>query len=123
LGDLVKILREQHIIGVRLIDYVIANSDEKALSNEGTRKKIRAHLRLFVDMYLAHMAREDTDIFPAFRTVTTQDELNTLGALFDQNERDRFGENNLEKINVVIAHIEQMLGIDDMTRFTRDMPQ
>jgi hemerythrin-like domain-containing protein len=120
---LIQILREQHIMGSRLTDYIIANSDEVRLRDPENRKKIVAYLRLYIDMYLPHAAFEDTEIFPAFRALASKDELDALGALFRERQIQVLGENAIEKINVVISHIESLLGIDNIAHYTARVTQ
>jgi hypothetical protein len=44
-------------------------------------------MRLFIRMYEPHAAREDTVLFPAFRTLVGAKELDALKDIFEERER------------------------------------
>ncbi|PUA35693.1 hypothetical protein C8Z91_28915 [Paenibacillus elgii] len=69
-------------------------------------------------MYEPHEAREDTDLFPALRSIVTPKEFKNLGELFEEIEEKRFGKNGFQRIVQFISRIEQTLGIYDLSQFT-----
>jgi hemerythrin-like domain-containing protein len=116
--DLVKTLREQHLQGRRLTSYLITHANETDLRDRSIRKEVKNFLHEFIDMYRPHEAREDTVLFPAFKTIVTQQEYNRLGDLFEEREQQLFGKNGFEKIVEEVAAIEKALGIYELSKFT-----
>jgi hemerythrin-like domain-containing protein len=118
LVHLVKILREQHEAGRKLI----ADLQGRATAaNQGTmagREKIRGLLNAFSRMYRPHAAWEDTVLYPAFRSVITPAEFDALGDAFENREQQLFGKDGFEKIVAEVAGVEQELGHFELELFT-----
>jgi hemerythrin-like domain-containing protein len=118
LTDLVAILRTQHERGRTLTDLIRANATQQALKNTETRKKTRSYIQQFVRMYNPHEAREDTVLFPEFRRIVSQNEYDSLGEEFEDQEHRLFGEDGFETYVEKVAALEKTLGINDLGLFT-----
>jgi hemerythrin superfamily protein len=73
-------------------------------------------------MYLNHAAREDTIVFPAWKTALSARQLDELGDKFEEIEKQQFGTDGFEDAVKRIADIEQRLGVSDLARFTPPPP-
>ena len=69
-------------------------------------------------MYRPHEAREDTIVFPAFKTTLTQKEYDRLGDEFEDREHQLFGKEGFDGVIIKITAIEKSLGIYDLSKFT-----
>jgi hemerythrin-like domain-containing protein len=105
----------QHARGRQLTQLILAGSSN-AYTNNG--EQLSANMTAFVRMYQPHEAREDTVVFPTFRSISTPDELNQLGATFADLQRQQFGPNGFSEYVDKVAAIEQSLGIYDLNQFT-----
>jgi hemerythrin-like domain-containing protein len=117
LTDLVATLRKQHDAGRRLTDVALALA-AKSRQDEDARRKTMASLQAFIRMYRPHEAREDTELFPAIRSIVSAHELDSLGEEFEKNEHKQFGGDGFEIYVGRVATIEKALGINDLSRFT-----
>jgi hemerythrin-like domain-containing protein len=117
LADLVKVLRDQHKAGRRLMDEALAilKADEKTAVGRARLAKV---LRLFNRLYTAHAAHEDTVLFPAVRKIMTPKEYDTMGDRFEDAETNLFGEHGFEKVVEQVAGLEKTLGLADLAQFT-----
>jgi hemerythrin-like domain-containing protein len=115
LVDLVDTLYTQHQKGRVLTDRTLALA-----SGRGQRPQLRETLHLFVRMYEPHEAREDTVLFPAFRTIVSKHEYDSLGEEFERKENQLFGGDGFEKNVAAVAAIEKRLGIYNLAQFTPD---
>jgi hemerythrin-like domain-containing protein len=118
LTDLVAVLRTQHERGRTLTDMIRTNANHPALKNDETRKKTLSYVRQFVRMYNPHEAREDTVLFPEFRRIVSQNEYDSLGEEFEDQEHKLFGEDGFERYVAKVAALEVLLGINDLGIFT-----
>ena len=118
LTDLVAVLRTQHERGRTLTDLIRTSANQRALKNSETRKKTLLYVRQFVRMYNPHEAREDTVLFPEFRRIVSQNEYDSLGEDFEDQEHKLFGEDGFEKYVEKVADLEKTLGINDLGLFT-----
>jgi len=75
-------------------------------------------LQKFTTMYRPHTAREETIIFPAFRTIVSPEEYEALGELFEQKEKEQFGDNGFQELVDEVSELERVLGIYDLSDFT-----
>ena len=73
-------------------------------------------------MYRPHEAREDTVLFPAFRSVVTPQEYSSLGEEFEEKEHQLFGEEGFSGIVEQTAAIERALGIYELNQFKQRVP-
>lgn len=118
LVDLVDVLMEQHQAGRRMTDTVMRLSTAQALKSEEDRRTLANTLRRFIRMYNPHAAREDTVLFPAFRSIVSSHEYDSLGEEFEEKEHRLFGDDGFEIMVDRIATIEKALGIYDLAQFT-----
>lgn len=115
---LVKILRGQHEAGRKLLDYLQHHAGLVTARNFVHRAQLEAHLRLLTRMYRAHMAREDTILLPALRSIVSPQEFVALGKKFQEQTQARFGPDGYEKMPAEVGDLEKMLGIYDLEEFT-----
>ena len=69
-------------------------------------------------MYRPHEAREDTVLFPAFRSVVSGHEYDALGEDFEKKEDELFGQDGFFKVVDQVAQLEKKLGIFELSQFT-----
>ena len=69
-------------------------------------------------MYRPHEAREDTVLFPQFRSLLTKKEFDELSEKSEQLEHTLFGKSGFEANIYGIESIEKELGIYDLNQFT-----
>ena len=105
--DLVTTLREQHQAGRKLTAAIL----------QAKGKNLADPMRMFIRMYEPHAAREDTVLFPAFRTLVSAKELDHLKDVFEDKERALPG-GGFEKMVAEVAQLEQAMGIGDLSRVT-----
>jgi hemerythrin-like domain-containing protein len=110
--ELVAILRRQHERGRQVTDDIVQ------LANAGASPQLAQLIRNFERMYRPHAAREDTVLFPAFRSVVGRAAYRELGEQFEEQEHARFGQHGFENAVLEVARLEATLGIGDLARFT-----
>jgi len=81
-------------------------------------EKLADTLRSFLRMYRPHEAREDTVLFPAFRTIVSAHEYDALGDDFEKKEDELFGDEGFFKVVDQVAQLEKKLGIYELAQFT-----
>jgi hemerythrin-like domain-containing protein len=119
LVSLVDTLQAQHKAGRDLtakIRELASTASLKLISTDS--EKLSDALREFLRMYRPHEAREDTVLFPAFRSIVSPHEYDALGDDFEKKEDDLFGDEGFFKVVDQIAGLEKRLGIYDLAQFT-----
>lgn len=119
LVNLVDTLQAQHKAGRELtakIKELAGVATLKYVSSDG--EKLSDALRAFVRMYRPHEAREDTVLFPAFRSIVSAHEYDALGDDFEKKENELFGEGGFFKVVEQVAELEKKLGIYELAQFT-----
>lgn len=117
LVDLVATLRHQHRVGRGLTDTIQRLANPTSIKDPTSRQKLVATMQLFMRMYRPHEAREDTVLFPAFRSVVTPKEFDALREQFEDKEHELFGKEGFEGIVAQVGKLERMLGIYDLNQF------
>jgi hemerythrin-like domain-containing protein len=123
LVNLVDTLLAQHKAGRLLtaqIRELAALPTLKYVSDKGASDadKLADALRAFLRMYRPHEAREDTVLFPAFRSIVSPHEYDALGDDFEKKEDELFGDEGFFKVVDQVAELEKKLGIYDLSQFT-----
>jgi len=118
LVDLVATLLAQHQAGRRLTAQIEQLAHAGNLKDEDKRHELSGNLRVFVHMYRPHESREDTVLFPAFRSIVSKHEYDSLGDDFEKKEDQLFGEEGFLKVVDQVAELEKKLGIYDLGQFT-----
>ena len=117
LNNLVQVLQVQHRIGRRITEKIIRLSQLVNISREDIKELITL-LASFNTMYRPHDARESTILFPAFREIVSNHELEIVGDRFLEREEKLFGAPYFEVMLARIVKIEKVLGIYDLEQFT-----
>jgi hemerythrin-like domain-containing protein len=118
LVGLVDTLQAQHKAGRELTAQI------RELAGLGTFKyvsdgeKLADALHAFLRMYRPHEAREDTVLFPAFRSIVSAHEYDALGDDFEKKEDELFGDEGFFKVVDQVAQLEKKLGIYELAQFT-----
>jgi hemerythrin-like domain-containing protein len=115
------VLITQHKRGREITDYVLAMSRGAKLG-AASGVALADVLDGFVRMYQHHAAREDTIVFPAWKAALGERQVDQMGELFEQIERQQFGHDGFEDAVKQIGDIEGTLGIADIAQFTPPPP-
>jgi hemerythrin-like domain-containing protein len=117
----VDVLVAQHQRGRELTDFILAKAGKGSIAT-GDAEMLAGVLDGFEVMYAHHAAREDTIVFPAWKDALSGRQLDEIGDLFEEIERQQFGKDGFEDAVAQIAQIEQALGIADIAQFTPPAP-
>lgn len=118
LVELVQVLRQQHQAGHRLTDTIKNRAPAAMRQNVDDQKVVVEAMHSSIRLYRPHAAREDTVLFPAFRSLVSSQEYDALGEEFEAKEHALFGDDGFEKIVDEVAQLEKTLGIYDLAQFT-----
>jgi hemerythrin-like domain-containing protein len=116
--ELVRVLRVQHERGRVLTDLIKRGANSRDIKDRTKRQGLIRDINSFIRMYNPHEAREDTVLFPAFRTLVSSNEYDSLGEEFEDEEHKLFGEDGFEKIVETVAGLEKSIDIYDLDKFT-----
>ncbi|MGO8760449.1 MAG: hemerythrin domain-containing protein [Desulfobaccales bacterium] len=118
LVELVKVLYQQHQAGRKLTAALQGLLSRDRWGKAPERQQAAVYLHAFSRMYRPHAAREDTVLYPAFRTVISPKEFLDLGEKFEAKEEKLFGKDGFEKVVAQVADLERRLGIYQLSQFT-----
>ena len=115
------VLTAQHQRGREITDYILAVTSASKIS-AAHAEPLAGVLESFVLMYENHAAREDTIVFPAWKTNFSNKQLDELGDEFEDIEKKMFGKDGFEDAEHKISQIEATLGFADLAQFTPPPP-
>jgi hemerythrin-like domain-containing protein len=118
---LVDTLLAQHKAGRVLTAQIRELAATATLKYVSDTEKLADALKSFIRMYRPHEAREDTVLFPAFRSIVSPHEYDALGDDFEKKEDELFGEDGFFRVVDQVAGLEKKLGLYDLTQFTPDV--
>jgi hemerythrin-like domain-containing protein len=114
------VLTAQHQRGREITDYVLAVTGQKIGKQHGDA--LAQIFESFTIMYQNHAAREDTIVFPAWKTNYTNKQLDEIGDKFEDIEHKTFGKDGFDDAEHTISQIEETLGFADLAQFTPPAP-
>jgi hemerythrin-like domain-containing protein len=115
------ILVAQHRRGRELTQYVLsATRNGKVAASAGA--DLAGVFDSLDRMYENHAAREDTIVFPAWKSGFTNKQLDEKGDEFEEIEHRMFGHDGFEDAERKISEIERKLGLADLAMFTAPPP-
>ena len=117
LTDLIDVLLKQHRSGRKITEEIIQLTRQETRTDTENNRLIEL-LTSFNTMYRPHEAREDTVLFPSFRKLVSQNEYDSLGEEFENNEQRIFGKDGFETMVEKVSMIEKQLGIFELSQFT-----
>lgn len=115
------ILVAQHQRGREITDYLMAVTNAPRIAAQHGEPLARA-LQGLVLMYENHAAREDTIVFPAWKTNFSNKQLDELSDQFEDIEHKMFGKDGFEDAEKTISNIEATFGFTDISQFTPPPP-
>ena len=115
------ILVAQHQRGREITDYILAVTTSSRISSANA-EPLAGVFEGFVRMYENHAAREDTIIFPAWKTNFTDKQLDEISDQFEDIEHKMFGKDGFDDAEQKISSIESTLGFSDLEQFTPSRP-
>jgi len=118
LVDLVDVLLAQHQAGRRVTARIQQLATATVVKDAAKRRDLSDVLQSFIRMYRPHEAREDTVLFPAFHSIVSKNEYDSLGEEFEKKEDELFGEDGFFKVLDQAASLEKKLGIYELSKFT-----
>jgi hemerythrin-like domain-containing protein len=116
--NLVDTLAAQHKAGRDLTAQIRELASVATLKYVSDSEKLADALRAFLRLYRPHEAREDTVLFPAFRSIVSAHEYDSLGDDFEKKEDELFGEDGFFKVVDQVAELEKKLGLYELSQFT-----
>lgn len=120
-GGLVDTLLKQHQRGREITAFILSATASGTVSAANAEPLARA-FETFVRMYQNHTAREDTVIFPAWKNILSESEIEELGEKFEDIEKAQFGGDGFESAVKQVDGIERALGFADLSLFTAPPP-
>lgn len=120
LAALCATLRAQHARGREITAFVLDATREGL--RPGAQQLLANALDNQVRMLSAHAAREDSEVFPAFRRGVSEAQYTELAERFAALEQREFGPSGLEALLRQVAQAEQALGLADLAGFTAPPP-
>jgi len=118
LEPLVATLRAQHAAGRTVTGRILANTRPALFAQDRAKRAVGSDLQAFIRMYRPHAAREDTVLFPRFRTLFNEKAYDALGEKFEAQEHKLLGAGGFEGALAEVTQLERTLGIEELSQFT-----
>lgn len=115
-------LLEQHRSGRAITDYILDAAAKPALSTTEAPRLARVMVSLN-RMYEPHAAREDTELFPAWKSALGSKAYAEMGEKFEEIERRTFGGDGFDEALAQIVRIEAEFGLSDLSSVTAPPPR
>ncbi len=114
-ANTIRTLRQQHAAAREINTMLMDMTKTGSISDAGQAAQAMNEFRR---MLTAHIAREHSEIFPAFRNMTAPDQYMELGRQFLEKERAMLGGEGFAQVLSQVASIEAAVGFRDLSQFT-----
>jgi len=116
--DLVNTLQQDHATGRTITQSILLQCQTGDLQSPQTLQTISNSLQQYVTILRPHLAKEESQLFPLFQNLTTQQNYDVIGELFAGQEIDTFGQNGFTSISNQVSAIEQALNMTTLAQPT-----
>ena len=116
--ELVEMLKIQHLAGRGVTARILAFSQPDKFRIKDNRRKLVRLCGSFIRMYRPHEARDDTELFPALRTILKPKQVEALGERMEEDEKKVLGDEGFGKSVDQVATVEKQPGIYELRQFT-----
>jgi len=120
-AQFVDVLRAQHQRGREITDYIMRVAGRGRLA-PADGQPLAGALDGLIAMYGPHVAREDTDLFPAWKKAIGPSGYAEMGDKFEEIERRTFGHDGFEDAHTRIASIETAFALVNLAEVTAPPP-
>lgn len=120
-AKLAGVLINQHQRGREITDYLCEVGSRGTIAGEGA--PLAKALTSMTRMFRAHLALEDTVVFPAWKAMQSKARLEEMAGRFEDIGHERFGRDCFDHGVARIAKIEQALGLADIAALTAAPPR
>ena len=121
-GKYPDVLEAQHRRGREINDYIlrVAKRAKSGLGKIGAGQiePLAVAMEWLSRMYEHHAAREETIVFPVWKSTMTARQLDEMSDMFEDIEHREFGKDGFEEAEKTMDGIEVKLGLSDLSRFT-----
>jgi len=76
---------------------------------------------MFINMYLPHISRENTILFPAFFDIVSSQYIKDIKEKMEDEEDIKLGETGFRGLVGRISEIEKQVGCHDLAQYTADL--
>ncbi|MFO7957718.1 MAG: hemerythrin domain-containing protein [Candidatus Brocadiia bacterium] len=118
MADLVAVMVRQHAIGRRLSEQTIYQAGQGEQAEPETRDSLMRTCWRYSRMYRAHVAFEDSILFPELRDVVSGEEFWQIASRIRAFEHETLGRGGLAQVGERVAEIEALLGLEGLDSFT-----
>ena len=115
-------LLAQHKRGREITDYILDVASKPTLSTTEALRLARVMVSLN-QMYEPHATREDTELFPAWKSALGKKAYAEMGEKFEQIEHQTFGADGFDQALAQIVKIEAEFGLSDLGLVTAAPPR
>ncbi len=120
-GKYPDVLEAQHRRGREITDYILGVTKSGKIDTAHAEPLATA-MEGLVHMYQHHAAREDTIVFPAWKSTMSAKQLDEISDKFEEIEHREFGKDGFEDAEKTVDGIEGRLGLSDISKFTPPPP-
>ncbi len=115
--DLVSTLRQQHAAAKTLNDTILQMTGGTTAGSSGA-ETLAPHLMAFTRMMQAHTAYEETMLYPAIRSITSDADYDRLQKTMQDMDRQKLGPQGFAGMVAKVAELEKSAGITSLAQFT-----
>lgn len=116
--EMCDILTDQHGAAGEQEELILKYANRDSINNPEEKEILINALKRSIRVFRPHIDREDTEMFPEFKTVVTPYEFYELGKKFKEIEYQKWGESGHRQMVDKIIKVEKALGINDLDSFT-----
>ncbi len=121
--DLVDTLERQHDVARELNAQVMELSSKGAEISQDEAVRLLDLCGMFINMYLPHISRENTILFPVFFDIVSADYVNDIKEKMEGEEEKVLGETGFRGLMGRISELEKEIGIHELSRYTAQLDQ
>ena len=119
--EIVDTLERQHDVTEELNGQIMDLSAKGQDISQDELVRLLDHCGMFINMYLPHISRENTILFPAFFDIVSGDYIRDIKEKMEDEEDIKLGETGFRGLVGRVSEIEKQVGCHDLAQYTADL--
>lgn len=115
---LVDTLEHQHDVSRELNRQVMELSAKGADISQEDLVRLLDRCGMFINMYLPHISRENTIVFPTFFDIVSSEYIRDIGEKMEDGEEEALGNTGFRGFVGRVAELEKEVGCYDLSQYT-----
>ncbi len=121
--EIVDTLEHQHDVSRELNRQIMDLSSQGADISQEDLVRLMNRCGMFINMYLPHISRENTIVFPTFFDIASKEYIHDIKEMMEEGEEEVLGDTGFRGLVGRVSELERQVGCHDLSQYTANLKE